>query len=77
MAEEKIIRVDGSEVDVEIKAFPIVYDKKPAIQIIVHDITERKKAKEELRWNPKFNELHTIIKTAWNWHKNNPNGYCE
>ncbi|MDP1678335.1 MAG: PAS domain S-box protein [Bacteroidota bacterium] len=55
MAEEKIIRSDGSEVDVEIKAIPIVYDKRPAIQIIVHDITERKKAKEVLL--NKMNEL--------------------
>ena len=30
---------------------------------------------EELNWKPKFNSLETIIETAWNWHKNHPNGY--
>lgn len=38
-------------------------------------IASSQKAKEELKWNPKFNSLETIIKTAWNWHKNHINGY--
>ena len=33
------------------------------------------KIKKELGWEPKFSDLQTIMKTAWNWHKNNPNGY--
>jgi len=27
------------------------------------------KAKEKLNWKPKYDELSTIIETAWNWHK--------
>ncbi|MBI6084490.1 UDP-glucose 4-epimerase GalE, partial [Clostridium perfringens] len=42
----------------------------PAILIASSD-----KAIEELNWKPKFNSLETIIETAWNWHKNHPNGY--
>jgi UDP-glucose 4-epimerase len=30
---------------------------------------------QELGWQPEFNSLPQIIETAWNWHKNNPQGY--
>ncbi len=33
------------------------------------------KIKMEFGWEPKYSDLQTIIKTAWKWHKNNPNGY--
>ncbi len=32
-------------------------------------------AKEILGWKPKHDSLEEIISTAWQWHKNNPNGY--
>lgn len=35
------------------------------------------RAMKELNWKPKYNDLETIISTAWNWHKNHPNGYNE
>ena len=38
-------------------------------------IASSEKAIEELGWEPKFNSVKTIIETAWNWHKNHPNGY--
>lgn len=38
-------------------------------------IASSQKAVEELGWKPKFNNLETIIETAWNWHLNHPNGY--
>ncbi|MHC6179826.1 UDP-glucose 4-epimerase GalE [Clostridium sp. JNZ X4-2] len=38
-------------------------------------VASSKKAGEELGWNPKYNSLETIIETAWNWHRNHPNGY--
>lgn len=34
-----------------------------------------KKAIDELGWKPEFPDLHSIIETAWNWHKNHPEGY--
>ena len=33
------------------------------------------KAKSELGWKIKFNDVREIIETAWRWHKNNPNGF--
>lgn len=33
------------------------------------------KAKEVLGWKPEHDSLEEIIETAWNWHKNHPNGY--
>lgn len=31
----------------------------------------------ELGWKPEFNTLDSILKTAWNWHTNNPDGFEE
>jgi UDP-glucose 4-epimerase len=40
-------------------------------------IASSERAIKELGWEPKFDDLETIISTAWNWHKNHPNGYME
>lgn len=39
-------------------------------------IASSEKIKKELQWKPKFNDLKTIIDSAWNWHKNNPDGFA-
>jgi len=33
------------------------------------------KAKRELGWKVKFPDIDSIVATAWNWHRNNPNGF--
>ena len=38
-------------------------------------IASSARIQKELKWEPKYNELSTIIETAWNWHKNHPDGY--
>jgi len=38
-------------------------------------IATSEKAIKELGWKPEFNQLETIISSAWNWHKANPKGY--
>ncbi|MFA6598390.1 MAG: PAS domain S-box protein, partial [Ignavibacteriaceae bacterium] len=48
VVEERFIRLDGSEVEVEVKAIPVVYNRKNAVQLIVRDITERKRAEEAI-----------------------------
>ena len=31
----------------------------------------------ELGWRPRSSDLTTIVRTAWEWKKNNPRGYCD
>ena len=38
-------------------------------------IASSNRARNILGWQPKFDDLETIISTAWNWHKEHPNGY--
>lgn len=38
-------------------------------------IASSEKAKSILGWKPQYQDLGTIIGTAWNWHKNHPKGY--
>lgn len=38
-------------------------------------IGSSEKAIKELRWEPKFPDLSTIIETAWIWHRDHPDGY--
>ncbi|HVF24782.1 MAG TPA: UDP-glucose 4-epimerase GalE [Anaerolineales bacterium] len=33
------------------------------------------KVKRELGWQPKHDNLHEIISSAWDWHKSHPRGY--
>lgn len=47
--EQKWVRLDGSPVDVEVAAAPLVFGGKSAAQVIAHDITERKRTEQEIR----------------------------
>jgi len=38
-------------------------------------IASSEKAKSVLGWKPEYADLEVIIKTAWQWHKNHPNGF--
>ncbi len=71
LAEEKFICLEGTEIDVEVKALPIVHDGKPSVQLIIRDITERKRAEQilhesEEKWSklvsfiPDFIALHDL-----------------
>jgi UDP-glucose-4-epimerase GalE len=33
------------------------------------------KAHAELHWTPRYGELDVIVRTAWDWHRNHPDGY--
>jgi PAS domain S-box-containing protein len=43
LIEMKYTRLDGSEVDVEAVSTHFIYQGRPAVQVVAHDITERKK----------------------------------
>jgi PAS domain S-box-containing protein len=47
--EEKMIRADGSAVDVDVVALPFLYEGRQAAQILVRDISRNKWAEEALR----------------------------
>ena len=40
-------------------------------------IASSEKARRVLGWKPEHDSLEEIIATAWNWHKNHPNGYAK
>ena len=33
------------------------------------------KAQAELHWTPRYADLETIVRTAWDWHRTHPQGY--
>jgi PAS domain S-box-containing protein len=47
--EHRVIRLDGVAIDVEMAAAPLTFEGKQAAQVILHDITERKRSEEEIR----------------------------
>ncbi len=48
LTEEKFIRLDGSVIDVEVTAIPFTFRKKAGMQVIIRDITERKRNERRL-----------------------------
>ncbi len=59
--EEKLLRVNGSAVDVEIAAMPLLWNEKPVIQVTFRDITERKQAEAKIRQQvERLTALNTI-----------------
>jgi PAS domain S-box-containing protein len=66
LAHEKFIRLDGQVIDVETTAIPFVYDGKPAIQLIVRDITDKMRmeqeiADSELKFRTLFESSHDAL----------------
>lgn len=47
--EEKLVRLDGKVIDVEISSYPFTFHNKPAVQLIVKDITEQKETQAAAR----------------------------
>ncbi len=49
LVEEKLIRLDGQVIDVEMAAIPVTYQNGRARQVILRDITERKRIEDALQ----------------------------
>jgi len=60
-------KVTGKKVTVEIA------DRRAGDPAVL--IASSEKIIKELGWKPRYNKLEQIIETAWNWHKNHPDGY--
>lgn len=59
--EDRYIRLDGSIAPVEVVAAPLTYDGKPAVQVVVTDISARKQAEARVnRQVERLKALHTI-----------------
>ncbi|HTX99508.1 MAG TPA: PAS domain S-box protein [Bacteroidota bacterium] len=56
--EEKFVRLDGTVIDVEVRAVPIDWMGEKGVQVIARDITERKRDKEALE---KSEELYRAV----------------
>ncbi len=49
VVEERFLRLDGAVIDVEVAAAPTTHEGKPAVQVVVRDITERKQSQQALQ----------------------------
>ena len=47
--EQKFLRQDGSTVEVEVIAYPFKYQDKPAVQVVIRDLTEQKRVERAMR----------------------------
>ena len=47
--ESRFLKFDGTVIEVQVQGTAIDYDGEPAIQVSIHDITERKKLENEIR----------------------------
>lgn len=68
---KEVIEIAREVTGEKIKA--VVADRRPGDPAIL--IASSDKIQKELNWQPKYNDLRTIMETAWNWHKNHPNGF--
>ena len=62
MAEQKCLRLDGSEIYVEVTGLPFTSEGKSAVLAVFRDITEKKQAREALRKAEK--RLRTVVACA-------------
>ncbi|MEA2642375.1 MAG: hypothetical protein QOF51_3769, partial [Chloroflexota bacterium] len=59
--EEKLVRLDGSEFDVELTCTPVIFDDVRSVQLILRDVSERKRAQIALdRMEEQFRRAQRI-----------------
>jgi UDP-glucose 4-epimerase len=56
------------------KDFQVIEDeRRPGDPALL--VADSSKAKQELGWIPKYTSIDDIVKTAWQWHSTNPDGF--
>ncbi|MGD9009777.1 MAG: UDP-glucose 4-epimerase GalE [Desulfobacteraceae bacterium] len=55
-------KVTGKKIDL------VEENRRPGDPAIL--VADGSKIKERLKWQPRYEQLETIIQTAWNWHRN-------
>lgn len=68
---KEIIKAAEEVAGVEIKKE--IVDRRAGDPAVL--IASSEKIRRELGWKPEFDNVKKIIETAWNWHKNHPDGY--
>ena len=56
------------------RAIPVVMGARRAGDPAVL-VASSQRIREELGWTPRYDNLESIIASAWNWHENHPEGY--
>jgi PAS domain S-box-containing protein/putative nucleotidyltransferase with HDIG domain len=64
--EEKLFRLDGKLIEVEVTGTPLIFEDKPASQLILRDITDRKQHERELE---AVASVSSKLRTANNLHE--------
>ena len=60
VSEDKIVRLDGMSIDVEVSATRFTDEEGPAILVMLRDVSERKRLQEQLRRTERIAELGTL-----------------
>jgi PAS domain S-box-containing protein len=53
LTEQKLVRLDGQAIDVEVAGAPITYQGEPATQVVIRDVTERKQTQKFIQESEK------------------------
>lgn len=68
---KEVVELAREVTGIDIKA--VVAERRPGDPAVL--VASSEKIQKELNWQPRYNDLRTIIDTAWQWHKNNPDGF--